>query len=220
MHRWIRDLVGAYTRATYFGENGVLGHVAVNLGLEPDDLVLCNLLLDRRLVTLIVIVGDGRGNPVTMARVMDLRHQAKKLGYRGVLVPEGVVARQPRLRNASLLGQVAARVEVDPTSRMIVLTHLAENGACSLGELAALLTHPDPFGAVLHLTTTGALSVDRQLSAPVAPSGSPAQVDGRAPTIKAHHMGGRQAFRFRPMKLRRPVEIAAALHRGGERGPL
>jgi hypothetical protein len=170
LHRRIRDLVGTYTRATYFGENRVLGHVAVNLGLEPDDLVLCDLLLDRRLVTLIVIMGDGRGNPVTMARVMDLRHQAKKLGYRGVLVPEGVVARQPRLRNASLLGQVAARVEVDPTSRMIVLTHLAENGDCSLGELAALLTHPDPFGAVLHLATTGALRVD--LRRAISPSTS------------------------------------------------
>ncbi len=43
---------------------------------------------------------------------------------------------------------------------MAVLAHLIQHGASCLSELAGLVTHKDPFGAVLHLVTTGAIALN------------------------------------------------------------
>ena len=66
--------------------------------------------------------------------------------------------REPRLGNSQLLARTV-NVKVDATARMTVLAHLIENGACCLSELAGLIEHHDPFGAVLHLVTTGVIAL-------------------------------------------------------------
>src|SRR5690606_10992314 len=119
----------------------------------------CDIRINGRLVTLICMPHNVWNRPYTMGRVIDLRFRARKAGDNVVLVPQGVVERQPQSDNAAMLGRLV-KVRVDATTRMIVLAHLIENGDCALAELADLIEHPDPFGAVLHLVAVGAVSID------------------------------------------------------------
>lgn len=160
LHRQIRDLVQAYTEATYLGENRTVDELSFQLGFEPQDLCICDIRLKSRLVTLIVVPHQGRRRREAMPRLIDLRHQARTAGFHAILIPQTVVERQPRLGNASLLGMVASGVKVDATARMVILGHLIENGDCAISELAALIKHDDPYAAILHLAAVGALKID------------------------------------------------------------
>lgn len=155
----IIDLVRAYRRSEYIGGNAMVETMAQEIGFEPHDLCICDIRINGRLVTLICVPHNVWNRPYAMGRVIDLRFRARKAGYDVVLVPQGVVERQPRSDNATMLRRLA-KVRVDATTRMIVLAHLIENGDCALAELADLIEHPDPFGAVLHLAAVGAVSID------------------------------------------------------------
>lgn len=160
LHAQIRDLVQAYTRAVYIGENRLVEDLALRAGFAPHDLCICDIRLAQRPVTLIVVPHQGWRRREAMPALIDLRHRARMAGYHAILIPQSAVEKQPRLGNASLLGAVFMGVTVDATSRMVVLEHLIANGDCPLGELASLITHRDPFGAILHLAAVGALKID------------------------------------------------------------
>lgn len=155
----IIDLVRAYRRSEYIGGNAMVETMAQEIGFEPHDLCICDIRINGRLVTLICVPHNVWNRAYAMGRVIDLRFRARKAGYNVVLVPQGFVERQPRSDNASMLRRLA-KVRVDATTRMIILAHLIENGDCALAELADLIEHPDPFGAVLHLVAVGAVSID------------------------------------------------------------
>ena len=79
-----------------------------------------------------------------------------------VVVSQGIVDRQPRLGNASIIGVAGRRVRVSSTARMKVLAHLIENGDCQLSDLASTIAadHPDPYGAILNLVSNDVLRID------------------------------------------------------------
>lgn len=160
LHRQVRDLVGAYTDATYVGPNPAVEALAAGLGFEAHDLCVTEIRFGARLITLIVVPHHVWRRPERMARAIQLRDLARCAGSECILVPQGLVERQPRLGNASLLGVVGSAVRVGATDRMRVLAHLIENGDCALGELAALVEHRDPYGAILHLAASGVVRID------------------------------------------------------------
>lgn len=165
LHRQIRDLASAHPKSSYIGGNASVENMAAHLGFEPHDLAIADIRLAGKVVTIICVPYRIWNRPYSMGRVIDLRFQARFAGHAAILVPQGIIDREPRLGNSRLLAGTA-KVKVDATSRMVVLGHLIENGPCSLAELASLVPHNDPFGAVLHLVTAGAISIrtDRCIS--------------------------------------------------------
>lgn len=159
LHQQLRDLIAANPECRYIGGNAAVEYIAARLGFEPHDLAIVDVKVGRRIVTLIAVPHRIWDRAFPSAKAIDLRFQAREAGYAAVLVPQAVVEREPRLSNSQLLARTTG-IKVDATARMIVLAHLIENGACCLTELAGLLDHPDPFGAILHLVTTGAIALD------------------------------------------------------------
>lgn len=165
LHKQIRDLVDAHPTSSYVGGNAAIENMAVHLGFEPHDLAIADIRLNGKVITVICVPHRIWNRPYSMGRAIDLRFQARFVGHSAILVPQAFVDREPRLENSRLLAGTA-KVKVDATSRMVILGHLIESGPCCLAELAALVPHTDPFGAVLHLVTTGAVSIqmDRSIS--------------------------------------------------------
>lgn len=165
LHHQIRDLANAHPQSSYVGGNAPVETMAAHLGFEPHDLAIADIRLNGKIVTIICVPHRIWNGSYSMGRVLDLRFQARFAGHAAILVPQAIVDREPRLGNSRLLAGTA-KVKVDATSRMMVLGHLIENGPCCLAELAALLPHADPFGAVLHLVTAGAIGIqmDRCIS--------------------------------------------------------
>ena len=160
LHGQIRDLVTASPACRYIGGNAGVEAIAARLGFQPHDLAITDIKIKRRIVTLICVPHRIWDTAYPSAKVVDLRFQARNAGYAAVLVPQAIVEREPRLGNSQLLARTG-KIKVDATSRMAVIAHLIEHGACCLSELAELVRdHPDPFGAVLHLVTTGVIAID------------------------------------------------------------
>ena len=159
LHHQIRDLISANPACRYIGGNAAVESIAARLGFEPHDLAIDDVKIGRRIITLICVPHQLWDNPFPSAKCIDLRGQARQAGYAAILVPQAVIEREPRLGNSQLLARTA-NINVDATARMLVLAHLIESGASCLSELAGLIAHPDPFGAILHLVTTGVIAID------------------------------------------------------------
>lgn len=159
LHKQVKDLITANPSCRYIGGNHAVEQIAIRLGFEPHDLAIADVKIGRRIVTLVVVPHRIWDRSFPSAKCIDLRFQAREAGYAAVLVPQAVVEREPRLGNSQLLARTT-KITLDASSRMAVLAHLIENGASCLSELAGLVSHPDPFGAVLHLVTTGAIALD------------------------------------------------------------
>lgn len=160
LKRELRDLVNAYTSARFLGSGRFVEDMAAKAGIHSHELCIVDVLLRGATVTIVCVPYGGWTRPEFMERVHALRIGAKAQGRRVVVVPQGIVDRQPRLGNASIIGVAGKRVTVDATARMTVLAHLVENGDCSLSDLASLLDHPDPYGAILNLISQDVLRID------------------------------------------------------------
>lgn len=181
LHQQIRDLISANPACRYFGGNSPVEAIASRLGFAPHDLAIADVKIGRRIVTLICVPHRIWDQSLPSARAIDLRFQAREAGHAAILVPQSVVEREPRLGNSQLLARTV-NIRIDATSRMTVLAHIIENGACCLSELAGLIDHVDPFGAVLHMVTTGAIAID--LGKSVTPY---TMVDIPSPTPPTRH---------------------------------
>ena len=159
LHQQLRDLITANPSCKYIGGNSAVESIAARLGFEPHDLAITDVKIGRRIVTLICVPHRVWDRAFPSAKAIDLRFQARQAGHAAILVPQAAVEREPRLGNSQLLARTV-NIKVDATSRMTVLAHLIEYGACCLSELAGLINHVDPFGAVLHLVTTGAIALN------------------------------------------------------------
>lgn len=159
LHSQIRDLITANAACRYIGGNFAVEAIANRLGFLPHDLAIADVRIGRRIITLIVVPHRIWDRAFPSAKCIDLRFQARQEGYAAILVPQAVIEREPRLGNSRLLARTAT-IKVDATSRMLVLAHLIENGASCIFELAGLIQHQDPIGAILHLVTTGVIAID------------------------------------------------------------
>ncbi|MBN9335196.1 hypothetical protein [Devosia sp.] len=165
LHAHIRDVVVASGCATYVGGNAPVEEMAAELGFAAHDLAIADVRT-RKIVTLIVVPHGKWSDPLWRCKAIELRRRARKAGHRAVLVPQFVAEREPRLTNSKLVAR-AAGVRMDATTSMIAISHLLDNGACGLAEVAAQLRHRDPFGAVLNLVTMGLVNID--MARPITP---------------------------------------------------
>jgi hypothetical protein len=159
LQQQIRDLISANPSCRYIGGNFAVEHIARGLSFEPHDLAIADVKIGRRIVVLICVPHRIWDNKLPLSRVIELRAKARAAGHAAILVPQAIIEREPRLGNSQLLARTKS-IKVDATSRMAVLAHLIENGASCLSELAGLIRHSDPFGAILHLVTTGVIAID------------------------------------------------------------
>lgn len=159
LHQQLRDLITANAACRYVGGNSTVENIAARCGFEPHELAIADVRIGRRIVTLICVPHRIWDQSLPSARAIDLRFQAREAGHAAILVPQAVVEREPRLGNSQLLARTV-NIKVDATARMTVLAHLIENGACCLSELAGLIEHVDPFGAILHMVTSGAIALN------------------------------------------------------------
>jgi hypothetical protein len=159
LHNQVRDLITANPACSYIGGNSAVEHITYRLGFMPHDLAIADAKIGRRIITLIVVPHRIWDQAYPSSMCIELRNQARNAGYAAVLVPQAVIEREPRLGNSQLLARTA-KIKLDATSRMAVLAHLIDHGASCLVELAELIEHRDPMGAILHLVTTGVLTID------------------------------------------------------------
>lgn len=159
LHRELFDLISAHPNCRYVGSNKSVEAMAESLGFQSHDLAITNVKIGRRIIALICVPHRLWDTPYPTSQVLALRAKARAAGHAAVVVPQAVILREPRFGNAKLLNRTRT-LTVDTTSRMRVLAHLIENGPTCLSELAELVQHNDPFGAVLYLVTTGAITID------------------------------------------------------------
>lgn len=159
LHRELFDLITAHPNCRYVGNNGGVEAIAESLGFQSHDLAIANVKIGRRIVALICVPHRLWDTPYPTSQVLALRAKARAAGFAAVVVPQAIILREPRFGNAKLLNRTRT-LTVDTTSRMKVLAHLIEHGATCLSELAELVEHSDPFGAVLYLVTTGVITIN------------------------------------------------------------
>ena len=101
-----------------------------------------------------------------MGRFNEVRIAAGSLGHKVILAPESLVRKAQPVD----AGHRPISMEYDITGgdHTAILHFLLENGSGKLAQLAGLIRHPDPVGAVLHLAVTGAVDID--LDAVIAPA--------------------------------------------------
>lgn len=158
----LRDLVAAYTSARFLGSCAPLEELAALAGFLPHELAIVEAKLGKQVIAIVCVPFGGWSRPEFMHRVFSLRAKARAQGHQVVVVSQGIVDRQPRLGNASIIGVAGRRVTVGSTARMAVLAHLVEHGDCPISELAALIQtdHKDPYGAILNLVANDVLKID------------------------------------------------------------
>lgn len=130
--------------------------------LQDEGVAAIRVKLASRSVTLVAVPSDLWMDGARRARVLALKHAAARSGRRVIVVPEGVLRREPRLGNAVLMAQ-AARAIIGAEDRIAVMAALAEEPGMVLGDLIQLVRHePDRVAAVLSLARSGVADVDRR----------------------------------------------------------
>lgn len=167
LRRSAEALIRANRTVLEQGENEVVSDLALELGFERHDFVCFDVRVRTRRATLVCVPSRLWHRQGAMAVFFDLKADASLLGHQVVLVPESFIRRQPRIDTAHVL-MGAVDMEVSAGDRMSILEFLLENGGGALSDVASLVRHNDPVGAVLHLVTVGALDID--LNASIAPA--------------------------------------------------
>ena len=166
LRRSLEAMLRSNRNLTVLGRNRTVVELASQLGLGDHDYCQFEIVIDRRHLCLVCIPQSHWNCPDAMERFEEVRIAAGSLGHKVVLAPESLV------RKAQLLGtgQRPASMEYDISGgdRTAILHFLLENGSGTLAQLAGLMRHPDPVGAVLHLAVTGAVDID--LDAVIAPA--------------------------------------------------
>jgi hypothetical protein len=167
LSRSLEALVRANRSLLALGRNDEIEQLSLEVGLAEFDLVCFDVRIRNRRASIVCVPSRLWNRPGAMSMFFELKAEAATLGHRVVLVPESFVRRQPRLDNARLVS-AAADIQINATDRMSILEFLLENGGGTLSDVASLVRHPDPVGAILHLVTVGALDID--LNAPILPA--------------------------------------------------
>lgn len=167
LRRSAEALIRTSRCVTFLGDNETLADRAHHLGLEPYDLVCLDVRVADRLATLVCIPSRHWHRPGMMSLFFELKSECSAACQHVMLVPETFVRRQPRSETARML-LASIDIEMSATDRMNILAYMLEHGGGRLSDVAGLVRHDDPVGAVLNLVTVGALDID--LSAAIAPA--------------------------------------------------
>ncbi|WP_108398235.1 hypothetical protein [Devosia submarina] len=148
------------------GTNQLVTELARRQELDEHDFCQFDIMLKSRRICLVCVPQVHWNNPASMTLFNEVKAAAKASGHEVLLAPEALVGRPQRLDNSRVT--FGPEYEVSGTDRMTVISYLLKNGGGTLAQLAGLLRHPDPVGAVLHLGVIGAIDID--LNAAIAPA--------------------------------------------------
>lgn len=132
--------------------------LAAGVGLDSRQLVILRVIVGVTPVTLVVVPATCWNSPADRLKLFELKSAAAFMGHRAVLVPEGIVQRQPRLNNCQLIEKSDVHVTAD--QRVSVMAYLIENGPTALIDLAKAMRHDMPVAAILHLAADGVVAID------------------------------------------------------------
>jgi len=147
------SLVNASPALTILGPDRYVENLAAGLGFREDRLVILRILAHLTPVTLIVVPSEMWGSPQDRLRLLELKADAAFADHRCILVPEGIIQRQPRLENARLIETSGTSVNAD--QRLALMAYLIEAGPSSLLDCAKAIQHDTPAAAILHLSAAG-----------------------------------------------------------------
>jgi len=152
---------------TVLGANRVVSDIAAQCGLSDHDFCLFEIELHGRPLCLVCVPQDAWGCQELMERFAEVRIAAGAMGHTVLLFPEALVrsAKLSRDRQAFVDNNKTGISDIDRTT---VLEVLLQDGTATLGQLAGMLRHADPIGAILTLALCGA--VDIGLDAVVTPA--------------------------------------------------
>jgi len=166
LHGDLKAIAQASPRHDYIGPNAAVMAMAERLGFKTFDLAIAEVRC-AKVMTFIVVPFGVWNDKMLREKVFELRRMARREGHQSMLVPQGVLQREPRLSNSRLVSR-SARLRLDATGMMSVLTYLIENGASSVSELASLITSVDPIGAIFGMLASGDIEID--MGKPISPS--------------------------------------------------
>ncbi len=151
----------------FLGDSKVLAWLCDAHGVYIEGLCAVDVMVRRQLVSLVCIPRRTWGSTVRMQVYEDLAAACLDEGVMVRFVPEHFLMGCLVAEDRAMPGGVV-RVGGDALRRM--LSHLVEYGRSTLGKVARVSRHPDPYHAVLHMVRVGLLASD-----PACP------VDGNAP---------------------------------------
>lgn len=135
--------------------------VAAAIGLHSAGLVVREVLLHDRPVTIVCVPLEVWHCTASMTKLVGLRRAMSTIGRKVVLVCEGWVRRHPRMPDAEFGKPAVTRSTM--ADRIRLLAYLIEHGDAPLSKLASLVPGDDPVSSILDLSTLGLLHVDLEL---------------------------------------------------------
>lgn len=134
--------------------------------LSDHGLAILRIRYSSRPLTVIGVSAHAWHCPATRASLFGLKRACTRVGRRIVLIPPGVLQRQPRLDCARWVASCAG-VRTTAAERNAVLIEVKTAATPSLSSAAAVLKRTDATSAVLSLVAQGLLEID--LAQPIGP---------------------------------------------------
>lgn len=181
-HRRIRynlgTIVAADCRLAALHPNPLVDQLLAAHGFDPQEAFSMRLIATRptivsnpiaQAVAFTAIIASSRAwhRGTDRELLHSVKQQALNERVRCILVPQRALAAPMRLATAKLIS-ASRYVNFTATDRLVVLSHVQDEGWSTLSDCAALISHhPDPAGAILALVAKGDISIDR--SRPIGP---------------------------------------------------
>ncbi|WP_173088685.1 hypothetical protein [Devosia sp. 1635] len=152
------SIINASPTISLLEPDKVVTGLAAGIGLDTSQLVILRVIVGFSPVTLVIAPTTVWTSPADHLKLLELKNTAAFIGCRTVLVPEGIIQRQPRLDNSRLIENSGAHVTAD--QRIELMAHLIEHGPTALVDLAKSIQHDTPVAAILNLAASGVLIVE------------------------------------------------------------
>lgn len=167
LRRSLEALLRSNRALKVIGVNHTVSQLAEQCGLTTTGYCQFDISVDGRRICLLCVPQIHWTRPSSMEAFNELRIVAGALGHRVLLAPEALVRDSYRL-NAHKHRAAAPNFEISGTDRSAIIGFLLEKGSGTLAQLAGLLRHSDPVGAILYMGVIGAVDVD--LDAAIMPA--------------------------------------------------
>jgi hypothetical protein len=152
LRRFVESLLLSRGLTTKTERHRIEGLAAEN-GIGDHDFCGFDLEIDGDAVFLAVIPRNRSSDSEMSERFRGFSRQAEALGIRLLTVPETL------LRQSAGCGSRGDGIQVTGADRFTVMSFFLRHGSAGLFELAALLEHRNPVGAILELEVAGALTI-------------------------------------------------------------
>lgn len=125
----------------------------------PESARCCfNVDIEDDRVCLIVVAQAAWRNKETIGRFAAACNQARKLGWRALLVPEALLRRGAS--SAADCEMDREGTHIGGADRISVMSYLLKNASAKISDVAGHMAHPTPIAALLELDLAGAIEIE------------------------------------------------------------